>query len=180
MPTPVGHALAGLATAWFSDAARRRTDDALTAACVFAAVVPDIDIMFRSHRTYTHSVGAALIAGIVATALARRRRRWPRLGGGSSPDSGGLVVGVVVAVAYATHVLLDWLARDSAPPFGLMALWPFSTRFYLSHVDMFLEVSRRYWKPSEFILGNLKAMGWEVVVLGPIVLLAWALGRRVT
>jgi len=64
-----------------------------------------------------------------------------------------------------------------------MALWPFSSRFYLSGANIFLEVSRRYWKPDEFIVGNFKAVGWEIVVLAPIVALAYwvrrsAIGHR--
>src|SRR5437660_12574610 len=76
MPTPVGHAIAGLATGWFSDALVRTADRAaarLTIACVAAAVVPDVDILFRVHRNYTHSVGAAMIAGAVAWLVARRK-----------------------------------------------------------------------------------------------------------
>ena len=78
-----------------------------------------------------------------------------------------------MAAAYGTHILLDWLGKDTAPPFGLPALWPFSSRYYISGADLFMEISRRYWKPDEFIVGNLKAVGWEMLVLGPIAALAW-------
>ena len=79
--------------------------------------------------------------------------------------------------------MLDWLGKDTAPPFGLPALWPFSSRYYISGADLFMEISRRYWKPDEFIIGNLKAGGWELLVLGPIAALAWYMnsnhrGRR--
>ena len=181
MPTPVGHAIAGLATGWFSDALVRlrhttpgRAAARLTIACVAAAVAPDLDILFRIHRTYTHSVGAAMLAGAVAWLVARRQ---------SSALGSPAVAGLTVAVAYSTHVLLDWLAKDTAPPYGLMALWPFSSRFYLSGANIFLEVSRRYWKPDEFIVGNFKAVGLEIVVLAPILALAYwvrrsAIGHR--
>ncbi len=175
MPTPVGHAIAGLATGWFSDALIRlrhttpgRAAARLTTACVAAAVVPDLDILFRMHRSYTHSLGAAAIAGAVAWVVARRK---------SSILASPAVVGMTVAVAYSTHVLLDWLAKDTAPPFGLMALWPFSSGFYLSGANLFFEVSRRYWKPDEFIVGNFKAVGWEILVLAPIAALAFWLRR---
>jgi membrane-bound metal-dependent hydrolase YbcI (DUF457 family) len=171
MPTPFGHALAGLATGWFAEAiaktdGRRPAFGPLTIACVAAAAAPDVDILFRSHRTYAHSVGAACLAGVVAWLIARRRSQRP------------VVVAFAVALAYGSHLLLDWLARDSAAPYGLMVLWPFSSRFYISGAGLFLEVSRRYWKPEEFIVGNFKAVGWESLLLAPIVAVAWWMRRR--
>ena len=35
----------------------------------------------------------------------------------------------------------------------------------MSGLDIFGEVSRRYWLLNEFILGNLRAVSWELVVL---------------
>ena len=171
MPTPVGHALAGLATGWFADATakedtRRRPFGWLTIACVAAAVGPDVDILFRSHRTYGHSIGAACVAGVIAGLIARRRGHRP------------FAIGVTIAVAYGTHLLLDWLGKDTALPYGLMGLWPFSSRFYISGVNLFPEVSRRYWKPEEFIVGNFKTVGWESLVLAPVVALAWWMRQR--
>jgi len=174
MPTPAGHAIAGLTTAWLAEAARRdsrRAFGVFALACVFAAVIPDVDILLYSHRTYTHSIGAAAIAGALAWVLARQRRRVAVNRSCAGPRSTFLAVSV--AIAYGTHIVLDWLAMDTGPPFGLMALWPFSTRFYLSGANWFFGVSRRYWKPDEFIFGNLKAMAWEMVVLAPIAALAW-------
>ena len=169
MPTPVGHALAGLAIGWFSEAMgkknaapiRRPALGRLTLACIAAAVVADADILFGQHRTYSHSIGAVFLAGVIAWLIARRRGHRP------------VAIAFTIAVAYATHLLLDWLARDTAPPLGLMALWPFSSRFYVSGANLFFEVSRRYWKADEFILGNLKAIGWEIVMLAPVAAFVW-------
>jgi membrane-bound metal-dependent hydrolase YbcI (DUF457 family) len=174
MPTPAGHAIAGLATAWFAEGAAgkpRRAFGVLALACVFAAVIPDVDILLHSHRTYTHSIGAVAIAGAIAWVLARLCRRVAD--DRSCAGRRSTFVAVTVAMAYGTHIVLDWLAIDTGPPLGLMALWPFSTRFYLSGADWFFGVSRRYWKPDEFIFGNLKALAWEMVLLAPIALLAW-------
>src|SRR5262245_61707155 len=107
MPTPVGHALAGLATGWFFSVGR--VGRGLLLACVLVAMAPDIDILCGSHRTYTHSVGAAFVVGLVGWFLFRN-----------------LAAALILCAACGTHVLLDWLSRDTAPPFGLMALWPFS------------------------------------------------------
>jgi membrane-bound metal-dependent hydrolase YbcI (DUF457 family) len=174
MPTPVGHALGGLAVAWFA----RATDKSgfrdtrgqftpLAVVCLIAAVAADVDILFGSHRTYTHSLGAVVAVGLVAWLIARRVHR-------GAP----VRAAITVAAAYGTHILLDLLGKDTAPPFGLQALWPLSSRFYISGADLFMEISRRYWKPDEFIVGNLKAGAWELLVVGPVAALAWYLARR--
>ena len=164
MPTPLGHALGGLTVAWLSPERRARW---LPVACVAAAMAADLDILIHDHRSYTHSLGAVVVVGAIAWGIARRKSR---------PAAAGL--GVTIAAAYGTHLVLDWLGKDTAPPFGLPALWPFSSRYYISGADLFMEISRRYWKPDEFIIGNLKAGGWELLVLGPIALLAWYVGSN--
>jgi len=168
MPTPVGHAVGGLATAWFAQSLSPRTPRTATLgiACALAATVPDLDILFGMHRTGTHSIAAALIAAAVAWLTVRRRTGF------------ALVVALTIGSAYASHALLDWLGKDSSMPPGLMVLWPFSTRFYISGVDLFGEVSRRYWKPDEFIVGNLLAVAREMLILGPVALVAWMLRSK--
>jgi LexA-binding, inner membrane-associated putative hydrolase len=160
MPTPVGHALGGLAAAWMF---RRRAGLAL--ACVLAAVVPDLDLLFRSHRAYTHSIGAVAIVALVAWLVMRR-----------GPHTLGSTL--AMTAAYGSHLLLDWLGKDSSNPPGLMALWPFSSGFYISGLDLFKEVSRRYWSLDEFVLGNLNTLGWELLTLGPLAALAWLAQRK--
>ena len=63
-----------------------------------------------------------------------------------------------IAIAYASHTLLDWLGTDSSPPIGIMALWPFSRGYYESTWHVFMAISRRYWLP-EFWTFNLYALG---------------------
>jgi membrane-bound metal-dependent hydrolase YbcI (DUF457 family) len=172
MPTPVGHALGGLAAAWFAEsAAGRRSWPAtipLAIACAAVAMSPDLDILTGSHRTYTHSIAAVAVAGIIAWLIVRRRTRR------------AVAIALAIAAACASHLLLDWLGKDSSNPPGLMALWPFSSRFYISGVDLFGEVSRRYWKPEEFIVGNFQVVGRELVILIPIAAVAWFLRSRRT
>jgi len=170
MPTPVGHALAGLTVAWISDAIRKTKDRSLSVGCVVATVVPDLDILLHHHRSFTHSIGAAMAAGLVVWGCSRF---W-------KPGSHAAAPSLTIAAAYSTHILLDWLGRDTAPPFGLMALWPFSHEFFISGANIFMEISRRYWKPEEFLVGNMGAVGWEIVVLAPFVGIAFWLRQRST
>ncbi len=192
MPTPVGHALAGLATAWFSSLRRSRDAGPPQRRGPSARFWPHVpwpprrptstSSSTRIART-RHSIGASLICGAVAWGVARRQRSrsWtPETPAVRATVVGysGAAVGLTLGLAYATHVLLDWLGKDTAPPFGLMALWPFSSRYFVSGIDLFTEISRRYWLPREFIYGNLRSVGRELVILGPIAAAAWWVSRR--
>lgn len=178
MPSPVGHALAGLAAGWAVAPPTGSARQGLRRGAVFAlaAILPDLDLLTSVHRGPTHGVGAAVLAGAVAwawCAFAERRTRSPgrpvvrgktrTAAGGEAPWRLGLAVGA----AWGTHTLLDWLGADTSPPIGLMALWPFSRGYYASHLDLFLAVSRRYWRP-EFLALNLHAIAREVVFLAPL------------
>jgi hypothetical protein len=151
VPSPIGHALAGYAVG-ASIAGRPRL--AGTRMLFFAglACLPDIDFLFGTHATYTHSVGAI---AIVAAVLASTIERWPLVLAGT--------------LAYASHPFLDWLGRDTSPPLGIMVLWPFTTEHYLSPVPIIEPVSRRYWWPT-FWSHNLKVVATEILVFGSLAL----------
>ena len=118
------------------------------------AIAPDLDLVFGTHREISHSIGAALAAGLVAV-VATRSPRW----------------GAAIALAWASHVLFDWLSNDTRPPIGVMALWPFTRDYYKASFEIFPPVSRKYWE-SRFWIYNLRAVVMEMVILGPACLLA--------
>ena len=126
------------------------------------AIAPDLDLILGTHRAASHSVGAAVIAGAVTFAAARRDRlRW----------SGA------VTLAWASHVLLDWLSNDTRPPLGIMALWPFTHQYFKAGIEIFPAVSRKYWE-SRFWRYNAHALAVEVPVMGSIALAAVAWWRK--
>src|SRR5438046_3190622 len=140
MPSPIGHALAGVAAAWAVDlipgnrAWRTAPDDrswyeraggGLTVACAFLGAAPDVDLAFIEHRTVTHSIGAVCFVAVFAAALAANARR---------PVAR---VALMCAAAYGSHLLLDWLGTDRYPPLGLQLLWPINKEWYISGVDLF-------------------------------------------
>ena len=180
MPSPVGHALAGLAAGWLIAPPGSRREW-LVSGSVFAvaATAADLDLLARVHRGPTHSLAAALAAGGVAwTVCAMRDARARR--GRAERRNGRLAARLAVAVtaAYATHTLLDWLGADSSAPFGIMALWPVTDDYYESSQHVFLAVSRRYWLP-DFWTFNLRALLRELAILGPIAaLVVWFRARR--
>ncbi len=191
MPSPIGHALAGLTVGLLATAAHRRTQPSresharaggstpaiipprsranrdvlltIPIACAAAAVAPDLDLLFGTHSTYTHSLGAVAIV-YVAVRLVRPQ-----------PHA---VSALAIALAWGTHLLLDWLGTDTTEPVGIMALWPFTTAHYQSTLFVFDAISRLYWIPELFIWANLKAAAKEVLILGPFVLVAATLARR--
>lgn len=112
------------------------------------------------HRGASHSLGAALLAALVvffALALTGRRAdglpRWQ--------------IAAALGLAYASHTLLDWLGADSSTPRGLMALWPVSSAYYISGLDVFNSVDRRYWLPG-FWARNTVTVLRELALLGPL------------
>lgn len=162
MPSPIGHAVGGIAAGWLVENLRGvRTPPALGATAAFAAagVLPDLDLLFGLHRGATHGIGAALVAGLALGAL-----------------SGRAVFGAAIAAAWASHILLDWMGNDTTPPIGMMALWPFDRSFYHSGIHLFEAISRRYWLP-EFWTYNVAAVARELAILVPILGVA-ALWRR--
>jgi inner membrane protein len=167
MPSPLGHALAGVAAGWAvagpvapspPNAVGRLWRTGLGFAVL--GMLPDIDLVFGVHSGPTHGLGAAVIVGLAAALLTRR----PRLGLAST-------------AAYASHTLLDWLGSDTSAPIGIMALWPFNRAYYESPLHVFDAISRRYWLDG-FWQQNLVAIGWEIAILAPAVLLV--MGSRLS
>jgi membrane-bound metal-dependent hydrolase YbcI (DUF457 family) len=156
MPSPIGHALGGLAAGWRVAPERNLKSAALLG---IAGAAADLDLLVGVHRGPTHSLGAAVLTFVVVV-LATRSVRW----------------GSALSAAWTSHVLLDWLGTDTTPPIGEMALWPLTRAYYESPLHLFPAISRRYWVP-EFWIYNLKALAIELAILGPV---AWgvAVWRR--
>jgi membrane-bound metal-dependent hydrolase YbcI (DUF457 family) len=151
VPSPVGHGLGGIAAGWLVSPRHDRAA-AWTLAALGAAA--DLDLIVRDHRGAAHSLGAAFLTGVIVW-LVTRRWRW----------------GAAAGLAWAAHVLLDWVGEDTWPPIGIPALWPFSHGYFQSSIVIFPSVSRQYWRHWEFVYFNARALVVELIVLVPIVLL---------
>jgi hypothetical protein len=170
MPTPIGHALAGLAVAWSADPPNTTRPLAhtlarpLTLACVALAVLPDIDLLYPPlHRTATHSLGAAVLVTIMAagvTGWVTGRINWR--------------VAVACAAAYASHIVTDWLGTDrNYAPYGIQMFWPFDKGWYISGWDVFLPVERRNPFSAATIRTDVAAATREIVILGSVAVAIW-------
>ncbi len=151
MPSPVGHALGGAI-------AGLALEPAAVWACALAAVAPDLDILWGRHNAETHSVGAAVLAGLAVLTWTHGRRRR---------------LALAVTLAWGSHVLFDWLGSDAVPPIGVMALWPFSDAYYFANAYLFDTIFRQVWRPN-FWTHNTWAAVKELLILGPVV---WLLAR---
>ena len=152
MPSPVGHALGGvivgLGTLPLGTQGTVRTLGTLA----LVAVLPDLDFLWGRHNAETHSLGAAVLAGVAVMAWTRGRR----------PN-----FALAVVLAWSSHILFDWLGSDDTPPLGVMALWPLNSTYYFANAYVFEAISRRYWL-SNFWSHNLYAVAKEVLILGPV------------
>lgn len=163
MPSPIGHALAGLAVVWAGDAIDHRPSSIrLVATCAVLGVVADLDLLLpRYHRSVTHSVMAVVVVLIIAAAVTGRVTRWR--------------VALLCAAAYASHLLLDWLGADTLAPAGIQVLWPFVRRFFVSGFDLFAETERRRPLSSATLQQNLWAVAQEVAILAPVAVGLWVI-----
>src|SRR4051812_26980958 len=188
MPSPIGHALAGLATAWAADlvpgdrawrtSARkvpgtgtwhlraRQAGGGLTLLCAGLGAAPDLDLAFTAHRTMTHSLVAVVCVGVVAAVVAAARRRPVRR------------VALMCAAAYGSHLLLDWLGADYYPPRGIQMLWPFSREWYISGLDVFRQTARLRVFTRGPMLTNIRAIAQELAILLPVLAVLWLARRR--
>jgi membrane-bound metal-dependent hydrolase YbcI (DUF457 family) len=172
MPSPLGHALAGIGAGLLAAGPVRPAspgrgpawlDRPAGLALLFAvaACASDLDLLFGAHNGPTHSIGAAALAGLAALVWTGR----PRLA-------------LAVAVAWGSHVLLDWFNQDDSPPLGVMALWPLSREHFMSPWPLLPPISRRYWLPG-FWAHTLKVALLELAVFGTFAaVMFWRRARR--
>ncbi len=160
MPSPIGHALGGLAVVW---TAQPRANRRLILAATILAVLPDLDLVLPGgHRAVTHTVGAVLLVTIITAAVTgwvTGRVAWR--------------VVLVCGAAWASHLFLDWLAVDFRPPYGIRALWPFNDGWYISGLDIFRQTERRQLFTTASLALNAKAIAQEIAILGPVVYALW-------
>ena len=180
MPTPVAHALAGVAVCLQASpriARAPREISSVLALGVFVAIacLPDVDFILgfiagvNLHHHFTHSVGATvLVAGIsgmlgyllnLRSGSAARFAWW-------------------VGIAYGSHMALDLFSKDTSPPYGMELLWPLSDRFIDGPWDLFDDI----WRGSfAKLLGlhNWLAVAREIALVAPLVALSlWVSKRR--
>lgn len=174
MATPIGHGLAGYLvyrSSWGNTREDKRT---LLFLCLFMSVAVDLDFVpgillgqpALYHQGVSHSLAFSLLASFGLAIVYSQRERiladWGRF-----------------FIAYSSHLIIDFFAPDSRPPYGLPLFWPISSKHYLASFPLFWGVhhvgetsaSTAEWITSLFNQHNLGAIGVEVVVLLLVILL---------
>jgi membrane-bound metal-dependent hydrolase YbcI (DUF457 family) len=179
MPSPLAHGLLGYLAARGS--ARRITSGhiALALYVCFVANAPDLDYVpgllngqpAAFHRGWTHSLAAAIGAGLVGGLLLRSRLGFARAFG-------------VTAAAWASHVVLDAITPDLRGTRGVPLLWPFSTEYFSAPLPVFRALGLHVGDTVDsfvaalFSLNTLRVFAIELLMFGPAVALVVLLGWR--
>jgi membrane-bound metal-dependent hydrolase YbcI (DUF457 family) len=131
---------------------------------LFMANLPDIDYLPGAlmgqlnafHHEFTHTFGW-IIAVAVATGLLWRKR-----------ERVGWTFFAFLFAAGASHLVADFFSDDDHPPYGIMALWPFTDRFYISSVSIFWSLRKATWV-DVFQWYNVRAALHEALLLAPVI-----------
>lgn len=168
MSAPTSHILAGVAyyAATTPSFAPRRDWKFLVGLSVLS-ILPDLDFLpvffigFENannlHHTYSHTVLFAVIVSLVIGTLL-----W-RLRGGLWTKRVGMI-GIIMG----SHLLIDYLTKDTRPPIGTKLLWPFSDALFNSPISIFQGVAKKNLA-SVISWYNVMSMSVDVVVVGTII-----------
>jgi membrane-bound metal-dependent hydrolase YbcI (DUF457 family) len=146
------------------------------------ALAPDFDFIpgiFAGqpalyHRGPSHSVLAAVLAGLVGAALFRKA------------GESFFPVSVTLFLAYLSHLVLDVLGPDGGYPYGMQLFWPFSASYYLSPVQLLPGVQHAAttnmglvaWLRTMLSWHNVYAVAFELAVFCPALLVIYFLRAR--
>lgn len=134
--------------------------------CVALANLADLDFVpglllgtpDRFHHGASHSLGAALLAGVLTALWRRRQARGWRLA-------------LWVFGLYLSHVLIDWMSLDSVAPIGVPLFWPLADTYFHSPAPLFLDIRRVAVLTWPVLRHNLLAVILEIAILAPFGLL---------
>lgn len=161
MPSPVGHTLFGLMLCvfWCKNLGQWK----IILWILFCANLPDIDFfiglafgnMNRFHQVYTHTLGFALVTGLIVYAVKKNYR-----------------ISLLTFIAVYTHVIMDSVNYDTRPPIGVMLFWPFSNQHF-NPIKIFYAVPHS--RPQDIISSFfIRAAIREVLLLSvPLLVLTW-------
>jgi inner membrane protein len=176
MATPVGHSLAGYAIYRVLVPSQDRRPALLLFAAAMATA-PDLDFLpgiltgapATYHQGLSHSLAFGVIAGVTGAVMLRTVA--------STTTRLDFVLGFL---CYTSHLVLDFFGPDTRPPYGIPLFWPFSDCTFLSPVPLLLGVSHAghtsastgEWLHAIFTPYNAAALGTEILLISPFVLLA--------
>ena len=152
---------------------------------IFSANVPDIDhipyFVFRTKESYlyhhgiTHTLGFAILYGVIVAALYKRffREKF-------------IKSFIIFFTLVYSHVLLDFFSTDDVTPIGVMLFYPFSSTYLISPFAIFGNfLDKAIYIPLGGEMLSLKQLiylllevGYELSIFITIGLLIWYLRLR--
>ncbi|MBN1269922.1 MAG: metal-dependent hydrolase [Kiritimatiellae bacterium] len=183
MPSPFSHTLIGAslgigyavprARLWRDLFASLRVHWKPVLLAALFANAPDVDYvpgiltgdLNAFHHYYTHSLGWILLVSVGTWLCLRAFRR---------EASWGLLVFLFALLV--SHLVADWLTEDGRAPYGIMAFWPFSSRYFITPYPVLPRWLKTDWGEI-FQFYNLKAAFVEVARVLPV-LIAVVLYKR--
>lgn len=179
MPLPVAHGMAGISIYFWGEKITFFKNRIFTVLFfAFIACLPDADFIpgwFQGnpnlyHPIWSHTLGAALLVSLLFAGLFARK-------------NGHFVQYFVILFSlYYSHIILDFFNDDTRAPFGIMALWPFSSSYFLSPFPLFDSVQKSS-NSSTFVasvlsMPNFLAAAKEFFVMVPVVVFSAFLKKK--
>jgi hypothetical protein len=164
MSTPIAHSLAGISIYLFYKKKKYTPNKwLLILYCIIVSLLPDIDficitnngIEFSSiyHHQITHSILFIFILSLVAWCI------------------GGKRLGIITCWCLLIHNLIDYFTMDdNIPPAGIMFLYPFSTKCFISPVTFWVGNQHQTLKDT-ISMPSLISMGYDLITMGLILLI---------
>lgn len=137
---------------------------------IAAANIADLDLLIGLlvdgagvvHRAASHSISMTLVLALGAV-LYLRGIGYARTG----------ALGMLIFLALCSQLFVDWISYDDSPPRGILLLWPFQADYFMSEINVFLNVRRDNLTTLEVIGHNAKALALELALLGPPAFILW-------
>jgi len=182
MPLPVAHSLMGYAIAEATNV--RLSEKKWINISIFAALanLPDFDYLpgfllgqpNRFHHLWVHSLGFALLIGLLGSLILWQRRRKGVLQEITDGQAWQFWPGcLAISAAVFSHCVLDLLTEDTSLPYGMLLLWPFELSFYDVSWSLFPSTHKSN-ESATFLTSvlqwyNIKLALREFLIMAPIV-----------
>lgn len=163
---PAGHSLSGLTLYMgYITLTRKKPRIGEMALVTVFSNAPDFDLISaiwagfshanRLHHSYTHTLGFAVVCGLIAALITLRTNR-----------SRMLWMFSLVASSVMVHLVGDYFTRDTSFPHGLMLFWPLYPE-YIIGPSLFLDIHKASFI-NLFSAANFKATIHESLAFTPL------------
>ncbi|MGH7596498.1 MAG: metal-dependent hydrolase [bacterium] len=181
MPLPVAHSLMGYAIAEATNV--RLSEKKWINVSIFAALanLPDVDYLpgfllgrpNHFHHRWTHSLGFALLIGLLGSLILWQRRRKGVLQEITDGKAGQFWPAcLAISAAVFSHCVLDLFTEDTSLPYGMLLFWPLAWGFYDVSWSLFPSTHKSNESATFFISllewYNIKLVLREFLIMAPI------------